>query len=164
MTDADEANSEEQNIYWECEQKCRKHSQRLSYFVIFHTLLFPIVLMYALVCIACGNYDTSNWYLAFNVVVPFDQTCIWGWFLTWLIQLFMAFAYVMCMTTFTSFFVSCCYYIYAMCDHVNVLINSVSKTFEFMQMEEKPWKFKELRQQINTKLCDFIKFQVKVYE
>lgn len=156
--------SEEYRIYWECEQKCREHTQRLSYFVVFHTLLFPIVLIYALVCIALGDYDTSKWHLTFFVAVPFDQTRVWGWFLTWLIELFMAFSYALCVTTVTSFFVSCCYYIHVMCDHCNVLINLVPRTVGRLQTEVRPQKIKKIRQQINNQLCNVIKFQIKIYE
>lgn len=159
-----DGNDEEHRIYWKCEQKCRKYTQRLSYFIIFHTSIFPIVLIYALFCIASGNYDTSKWNLAVYVVVPYDQTSVWGWFLTWFIILFMACAYALCMTTITSLFVSCCYYIYAMCDHFSVLINSVSLTVEQMQTQVTKSKIRKLRQQMHNQLCDMIKLQVKIYE
>lgn len=113
---------------------------------------------------AYGNYDTSLWHLGFNVAVPFDQTSVWGWFLTWLTALLMAFSYAMCMTTITSLFFSFCYYIYAMCDHVNVLINSIAKTVQRMQAEERSRKTEKIRQHINTQLCNVIKFQIKIYE
>lgn len=162
--DADDDSSENQSIYWECEQKCRKYTQRLSYFVILHISLFPVVLLYALVCIASGNYDTSKWHLFFYVAVPYDQTCVWGWFLTWLIQLFMAFTYIMCMSTITSFFVSGCYYICAMCDNFSVLIKSVSTLIERMRTEVKPQKIGQTFQQTDTQLRNAIKLQVKIYE
>lgn len=132
--------------------------------MFFHTSLFPIVLTYALMCIALGNYDTSNWHLAFYVVVPFDQTCVWGWFLTWLMEFFMAFSYAICITTVTSFFVSCCYYMYAMCDHIDVLINSITRAVDLMQKEVEPGKIRKIRQQIEIQLCNVIRFQIKIYE
>ena len=164
VSEADVDNSEEHLIYWRCEQKCRKHTQRLSYYVFFHTLLFPIALIHAFVCIASGNYDTSLWLLGFDVVVPYDQTRIWGWFVTWFIQLSMAFSYALCMTTVTSFIVSGCYYIYAMCDHFNVLMNSVGRAVERIRTEVNPRKIRKTRQLINTQLSNAIKVQVKIYE
>ena len=151
-------------IYWECEQKSQKYTQRLNYFVFFHSSLFPVILIYALICIVSGDYDTSKWTLAMKVAVPFDQTRVWGWFLVWLIQFISTSSYDRCMPTITTFFVSCCNYILAMADHLNVLINSVARTVEHMRTEVQPKTIKELRLQINTQLCDAIKFQIKIYE
>ena len=98
------------------------------------------------------------------MVFPIDQTRIHGWFLTWLIQFSIAFSYALATTTITSLFVSCCYYIYAMSDHFNMIMNSVGGAVGRMQTEVKPQKIKKIRQQINTQLCNAIEIQVKIYE
>ena len=136
MSDANDENSEEYRVYWESEQKGR----------------------------ISGNNDPSTWYLAFYTEIPLDQTRVLGWFVTWLIQLFMAYSYVLCMTTNTTFFVSCCYYIYAMCEHYNVVITSAGRAVERIRIEVKPSKTRQLRHKIDARLCNVIKIQNQMYE
>lgn len=159
-----EIDDELQNIYWECEQKCRKYTRRFGYFVFFHTSTFTIVLIYALVRIAFGNYDTSSWHLPFFMLFPFDQNHVWGWLMTWFMQAGLAFCYAASMTSITSYFVSCCCYLIAMLDHFNLLIHSLINNVKSMQMEENPRKIEKMHVQIITQLCNIIKFQVKIYE
>ena len=159
-----EENSEVNQIYWECEQKCRKHTQRFSYFVIFHTSAFTIGLTYALICIAFGNYDTSRWYLPFAMVSPFDQTSVVGWLLTWIIQVSEAISYALPLSLVTSYFVSCCYYINSMVEHTNLMINSVTTDVERMQTEKRSQEIGILRHRVTTQLSNVIKIHNKIYE
>lgn len=152
------------SIYWECEKKSRKYTKRFGYFVIFHTSTFTIVLIYAFICIVFGRYDTSSWYLSLYMAFPFDDTTIWGWLMAWTIQFSAALCYALCMTSITSYFVSCCYYIDAMFDHFNFMINSVSKDVERMRTEKNPRKINKIHQQIITKLRNAIKFHNKIHK
>lgn len=135
---------------------------RFVYYVPFHVSTYIIVLIYAVYCIANGNYDTSRWYLAMNMSLPFDQTRVDGWLLTLIVQLLMASSYAMCMTSFTSYFVSCCYYLSAMSDHFNVLIDCVTKKIQTFQMAQK--NIEAIDQEIHIDLCNIIKFQMRIYE
>lgn len=157
-------NDQVNDIYWNCEQKCRKITQRSSYYVLFHTSSFIIVLIYALVCIVFGKYDTSSWYLSFYVVVPFDQTRVLGWLLTWLFQFLIAFSYSTSMTSITSYFASCSFYIYAMCDHSNVLIKAVEADVARLQVARNARKATEIQRQLQYKFGNMVEFQIKIYE
>lgn len=159
-----ENNSELNNIYWQCEQKCRKLTIRFGYFVFFHMSALTIVFFYALVCIALGRYDTTSWFLPFFMSLPFDRTKVSGWFMTWIIQFSDAFAYILALTSITSYFVSCCYYINAMRDHLNILINSITTDVERLQMENHPRKTEKIRQQIYPTLCNVVIFQNRIYK
>lgn len=159
-----EGKSELNTIYWECEQKCRKLTQRFSYFVIFHTSAFTIGLTYALICIAFGNYDTSRWYLPFAMVSPFDQTSVVGWILTWMIQVSEAISYALPMSLVTSYFVSCCYYINSMVEHTNLMINSVTTDVERMQSEKSSGQIGTLRYRLITQLSNVVIIHNKIYE
>lgn len=162
--DLAEDNEEVHTIYWECEQMCRKETRRFGYFVVFHTSTFTIVLTYALICIVFGHYDTSSWYLSFFLVLPFKQTYVFGWLLTWLTQFDIAFCYALCMTSITSYMVSCCNYINAMCDHFNVLVNNVAEDVQRLKMEDNPKKIDEIRREINAQQCNIVIFFIKIYE
>lgn len=160
----DEYNEEVQNIYWKCEQKCRKHTLRFGYFVITHTSTFTIGLVYALVCIAFEDYNTASWYLPFFMLVPFDQTRILSWMLMWLFQFNIAMGYALVTTSVTSYFVSCCYYIHSMCDHFKLLINSVTNGIEHMQMEKNRWEIMKIYQQTEIQLRNIVNFHMKIKE
>lgn len=152
------------NTYWECEQKCRKLTKTLNHYVFLHTAMFPTVLAYAIVCIAFGNYDTSTWYLPMAMLLPFDRTHIFGWLMAWFIQLAMVTFYGLCMPAVTSYFISCCYYIDAMCVHFNVLIDSITKNVERMQSEKNLRKIEKIREQTIAQLCNLVTFHIEIYE
>lgn len=152
------------NVYWECEKMNRKYTKRFIYFVIFHTSLLNMILVYALICIAFGYYDTSNWHLPFYMEFPFDQTSILGWFVTWIVQFCSTLFYAWSMTAITSYFVSCCNYIIAMVEHFGLLINSLTINVKRKQMEEKPQKVAKIRLQITDQLCSIVKMHIKIYE
>lgn len=53
---------------------------------------------------------------------------------------------------------------YALNDHLNVMINSVTKKVKHMQMENNPRMIPEIRKQVMVQMCDIVKFYVKIYE
>lgn len=114
-------------MYWTNEQKCRKFTKILSYYVFAHQSIVMASLFYSFYCICVGNLNTTTWVLAFNIVVPFNTEYLLGWYLQWLIQLSMSISYVLSVVSVTSFFVCCCFYIQAICNHFKLLINSIEQ-------------------------------------
>lgn len=149
-------------MYWENELRCRKYTLRISYFLIFHTFAFTVTLVYAAYCILMGKYDTSSWYLSFNVVLPFDKTKLFGWFLTWAAQFSMALAYALPMVSLTSYFISCCFYIHTMCKHVTNIMDSVQRDVEDNLVEISPSKILKKRQKILNQLIEVVKLHVEI--
>lgn len=157
-------NTETFNIYWANEQKCRKYTKLLSSYVFLHVSMFIVVLIYALRCIATGVYDTSLWQLFLFTSLPFKSTHLPGWFATWFVQLSMAFVYYGWMTSLTSYFMSCSFYIDTMCNHFNLMLNSISKNVKLYSAEENAVKIEKHRLAINEKLCKAIEFHIKIHE
>lgn len=156
-------NDEVYNIYWINEQKCRKYIKVIGSYVILPASGFIIVFMHAVGCIAFGIYDTSLWHLIMFTTQPFSSTHVYGWFATWLLQLSMTLAYGACMISITSYFMSCCFYIDAMCKHFQLLLNAVKQSVETKVSQNigmsntKCWD--------NTKLlCKAIECHIKILE
>lgn len=140
-------------MYWENEQKCRKFTTIMSYYVFAHQSIVMASLCYSIYCICIGNWDTSTFVLAFNIVVPFNTRHLFGWYIQWLIQLCMSISYVLCVVSVTSYFVCCCFYVQAICDHFNLLIDSIDQNDEpcAERIQE-------------TKMTEAIEIHVKVFE
>lgn len=158
-----EENSEISELYWECEQNCRKHTDKFRFFPFFHSFSFPIFLILAFVNMARGNFNTKTWLIPLNMILPFDNY-VWFWFIKWTIQCTAATMYAICVTSVTSYFVSIFNYIYAMCDHINVLIGLTTKNVERLYKEKNALEAKIIRHQIVLQMCDIVKFHIKIYE
>lgn len=70
-------------------------------------------------------------------------------------------SYALCMTSITPYFVSCCFYINAMWDHFNVVLNSVQINIERMKTENNVRKVKKIHK---AQMCNLIEFHMKIYE
>lgn len=93
-------------------------------------LVFVGAFFYSIYCIHVGNYDTSKWILPYELSVPFDTKEIWGWYLLWLIQVNIGFTYSTTQIASSSYFMSCCFYIGAICDHFDYIIHSIQNDVE----------------------------------
>lgn len=140
-------------MYWKNEQKCRKFTKIMTYYVLLHQSIVMACLFYSIYCITVGNLDTSTWVIAFNIVVPFDTQSLFGWYLQWLIQLSMSISYVLSVVSVTSYFVCCCFYIQTICDHFDMLVKSI---------EQKDGEIGERTQE--KKIIEAIEIHVKVFE
>ncbi|XP_055309426.1 odorant receptor 45b-like [Sitodiplosis mosellana] len=57
------------------------------------------------------NYDTSNWFLPFRIILPIDNSNLIGWYLELFLQAYGGYVYVLSVTTIVAFFGGCSYYI-----------------------------------------------------
>lgn len=124
-------------MYWTTELKCRKFTNVMCCYVFFIETTSLAAFAFAIYCICTGDFDTSAWNLPFNIVVPFDTTPIWGWFVDWFYQAISGFAYGSCMIIPTIYFVCTCNYIIAICTHFELLVNSLSGDVREIHMESK---------------------------
>lgn len=87
-------------------------------------------LMFALSIVSMlqGNFDTSTWFFPCKIAVPFDTTSILGWYMKLILfGLYAVFTGYLVVSTLTAYFVSCCYYIDACCDHLNLMFSEMDK-------------------------------------
>lgn len=114
--------------------------------------------------IICENYDTSAWNLPMRVSVPFNTDSVLGWFLLLFIQLNISAAYSLTVIAVTSYFICCCLYLEAMCDHFDELINLVKGDVEINRKEKNRSTSRKSEHQIWKNLCDAIKIHGDLYE
>lgn len=86
------------NLYWDNEQKSRKYTKIIESYSILHSSALVAVFFYALFCVAMGRYDTSSWFLPFNLYLPFDETTLLGWFIACIYAFLTSLAYAIPIT------------------------------------------------------------------
>lgn len=118
----------------------------------------PLLCPMHLVVWPFGHFDASSWRLCLNYAAPFDIRTIPVWFLMWVIQFNVCLGYTACMTTLTSFFVGCCFYIKAMCDHVNLIMHELQSDIERNRTIETN------HQKISNHLIEAVKLHIQIFE
>lgn len=151
-------------IYWDIEQKCRNFNDRFVKFVFVNQQMYIAALFYSFYCMIVSNFDTSTWILPFTVWVPFDTTIVIGWYLLWFIQFSMGVAYSASQTTITSYFVCCSYYIGAICDHFNLLMDKVRVEVEENKSEKNPVAYQQRYRRIEEFLSKAVEVHCNAYE
>lgn len=151
-------------IYWDIEIQCRNHTRRLCYYILLHMQVFVVAFFYAMYNIYRGKLDTSTWPLPFNFAVPFDVSTIWGWLLMWFIQTNCAFSYCLTMISLTTYFMSSCYYIWAVCDHLEFKLRELNALVELSMMEVDPIKHLIKIRRIKEEIIEIIKLHAKIFE
>lgn len=90
-------------------------------------IVMPIVLStYAMLT---GNFDTSTWHLIFKMIVPFDDSIVFGWYMKWLLQVYAAYVYNMALPTLISYFVNGCLYVNACCKQYYLDFKALNDNF-----------------------------------
>lgn len=151
-------------IYWNIELKCRNNSKRFCYYIILHMQIFVVAFFYSIYNIYRGNLDTSIWPLPFNFVVPFDDSTVWGWFLMWFLQSNCAFSYCLTMISLTAYFMSSCYYICAICEHLEFKLSKLNALVEQSMLDIDPIKHLIKIRKIKEKIIEIIKLHAKIFE
>lgn len=157
----------ELNIYWNAEKKCRKYTKILACFIPLNQLIYGTAFILSFYKIFIGHLDTSTWVLPFSLSVPFNTETIFGWYILCSIQFVMAFSYSSCISTTTSYFISSCFYIDAICDHFDSLIDSIKD--DTQQTDEvkrfNPIKStKKMYGNFELKFRKAVEINVKLYE
>lgn len=159
------AENGEYDIYWNNEQKCRKFTKRIFCYILWHSQVFVTALLYSFYCVYTGNFNTSVWPLPFNFVAPFDTTVVWGWYLMWFIQFNSAMSYCLSVIAPTSYFVACCLYNVATCDHLNFLIQLIEADVkESLREETSSIRYQVIRRNIKGKFIKVVKHHAEILE
>lgn len=152
-------------VYWTTEQKCRQYTNIISFtYVMFFEGTFVIIFIYAIYSILIGKFDASLLFLPYYMVVPFDTTTKFGWFLKWTIQSIMSFNYSMCVLATTSFFFCCCLYIAAICKHFTILFVSIAEDSEQLRNVNESSKRWKLQKKIGKKLRQAVELHITIFK
>lgn len=150
------------NIYWEVERKCRRYSKLVGYYPLM--LVFVGAFFYSIYCIHTENYDTSTWILPYRLSVPFDTKEIWGWYLLWFMQANIGFTYSTTQIAISSHFMSCCFYIGAICDHFDHIIGSIQNDVHRNRAEENPISYQQNCRKYAERLSHGVGIHIKAFE
>lgn len=94
-------------------------------FVLFQQTAYVFALFFSIYCIHVGNFDTSTYYLPLRLASPFEIDSLFKWYVFWAIQVISAVAYLGGTIIVAVYFVCCCFYLHALCDHFDCLIESI---------------------------------------
>lgn len=149
------------DIYWRTEEKCRKYTKLIFSYIFCHQSTFGAALFYSFYLIYFGNVDT--WLLPFTMVVPFNTTTFGGWYAFWFIQFSISLSYISCMVAISSYFVSCCFYIEAICDHFGSIVNSIHQNVEQNKIEKDKKKIFANQTRIKQQIRDAVDLHVNIF-
>lgn len=116
-------------IYWSVERKCQRLSEQMFAFMFFEQLTFVLALLYSIYCVCCGNLDTSTYYLPLKMTPPFNVDSLIGWYPFWVLEFVCSMSYMFGSVVVTVYFVCCCFYLDAFCDHFNTHLESIDAEF-----------------------------------
>lgn len=150
--------------YWNCEQKAQKIQKWIYLYLCSELTVYSTCLLISFYCIYSGNYDTSTWTTTYNLVIPFDTDNFWRWYIMWFVRFNMGMTYTAVTTSATSYFVGCCLYISAMCDHFGFIMRSTAEDVERLEHVEQSFKRDTLTRNLKKKLSQAIEIHVKIFE
>lgn len=131
-------------------------------YIILLLIVFMALFIFSVYFILFDNFNPSELPLPYYMVIPFDTHTIFGWYLLWFIQCMMSTSYTVSVLSTTSYFVCSCLYIGTICNHFELLFESLGKNVE--QIQERNTKYVELRLQAQTSLHQAVEIHVKIYE
>lgn len=149
-------------IYWDNEQKCRKTTKRISYFIALNQGVFIAIFFFSIFCLLTEEFDIFAIALPIKFAVPFEITTIPRWYALWLIEFNIGLAYGFSVVSGTSYFVCCCFYIGAICDHYKLIIQSRIKYIGSPSSEKN--NAKKLQEKIKKLLSQAIDIHVNGFE
>lgn len=152
------------DIYWKNEQKCRKYTKIIAYYVFFNQTAYMMVLISPIYSIAIGNINPSDWKLMYDLILPFDKNQLWGWFLHYFAQFNVGLTYSLILVSVTSYFVCCSFYIDSTCEHFDILINSIRNSIQFNDTEDETMKVSANWNKVRQQLSEAINLHVDIFE
>lgn len=108
------------------------------------------------------NIELSTIDLPIKFAVPFYTTTILGWYTLWLFEFNIGIAYGVSVVAGTSYFVCCCIYISAICDHYTLIIQSRIKYIGTLSTTKN--KASVLQKKMKTLLSQAVEIHVKGFE
>lgn len=120
-------------MYWECEQKSRKFQRTICRYIFCELFVYVVAIFGSFYNIYIGNFDTSTWSSPYNLIVPFDKSTVLGWYLYLFVNFNMGMTYTASTTSVISYFVVCCLYTSAVCDHFDIIMQYASDIVEQIQ-------------------------------
>lgn len=117
--------------------------------------LWVSVILYSIYCMLNGNYNTSSWLQPYNLVVPFETESIFGWFKLYLVQCYLGTVYSLSKSSVTSYFMSCCLYVTALCEHFALKVAEI-KAINTKRLKMKGFEVRKANIDIKIKMNELV--------
>lgn len=151
-------------MYWKWEQSCRRFTERLSRYVHAEQAIYLPVFLRSLYLLFSGSFNASELILPYNLVMPIDIETVWGWYIYFYFSASIAFSFSSAMIPVTTFFVSCSYYISALCEHVGLLTELIDRNIELRLQEPNPFKRVVFDKKIQKVYSELVTLHVDLFE
>lgn len=109
---------------------CQRFAEQMLVFVLSQRSVFLFALFFSIYCICVGNFDASTYYLPMRFLPPYHIDTLLGWYPFWALQFICSISYLCGTVVVTMYFVSCCYYLGALCNHFDYHLELVDAEFE----------------------------------
>lgn len=77
-----------------------------------------------------GNYESENWFLPYQIILPIDKSSMFGWYFEFILQGFIGYVFVLSITTTVTVFGGCSYYIEACLNQFKHMFQELDQTDE----------------------------------
>lgn len=148
-------------IYQKMEQKCRMNAKwtLISFGATDFIMCIASSIVHSAICLMNGNLDTSKWFFATQFSVPFDTSIIFNWYLMLILEFIILFTVSVTITTILTYYVNCCSYINACCQHFELIYSRIEKKSvgDQRMMDENLFS-------INSEINEVVLFHVKIIE
>lgn len=163
---ADQASAEKSlaPIYLTVEQRCRRFTMQMSSFAVFELASIVMALFISFYHIHVGNLDTSTYYLPLHYATPFTIDSVFKWDLFWAIQLLGCVAYLAGTVVVITYFVCCCFYVEALCDHFDLLIETIDDELHPKRRDSNQVDIRSGSSNVRKIFSDAIDHHNKIYE
>lgn len=106
--------------------------------------------LHSMICMWQGNFDTSTWFFPVKVVVPFDTSTVFGWYMKFFIYTTAVDVYFFAISSTVIYLASCCLYIEAGCKHFQLILKDIDENAGSGKINKKIFHRNRLKDQIRT--------------
>lgn len=124
-------------------------------YVLIHETIFVTSIVHAIYCFSHG----MPFQMPFNLELFVNTNKSRGFGLLCCCELMVGLTYALTVASITSYFVCCCLYIEAICNHFKSLINAIKRDVELLNGGNK-----KLRLKIKTKYLRAIELHINILE
>lgn len=133
-------------------------------FLVYDQSAYVSTFIYTIYWILIGNTDASIWPVAYELSVPFDTKTISGWYMLLFFSNSMDLAYLTCSIFGTTLFIGLCIYIVAICEHFDLLMQTIQTNIHRNLHEKDPRKFNETKSKVRAQIREAIQTHIMIYE
>lgn len=151
-------------IYQSAEKNIQPYVVAMTIVALYTMSSHLVIFFQSFYNIYIGDFDTSNWPLLHDFYFPFVTNSLCGWYFLWCFGFVAEILYCVIMPSSTSYFISVCLYICAICDHFEYLMEKIRNDIEQNQHEKNPRKYEKRYRKISEQMHKAIELHIQIYQ